>query len=74
MVRHAFPLIFQKVKGHYMEKLLNVIKVAELLGLHPESIRRLCRAGRIPYLKVAGRLRFAPRAIEAWLSKRSVPA
>jgi excisionase family DNA binding protein len=57
-----------------MDKLLDVIKVAELLALHPESIRRLCRAGRIPYLKVAGRLRFDPRAIEAWLSKRSVPA
>ena len=57
-----------------MEKLLNVIKIAEVLALHPESIRRLCRAGRIPYLKVAGRLRFDPRTIEAWLSKRSVPA
>ena len=57
-----------------MEKLLNVIKVAELLALNPESIRRLCRAGRIPYLKVAGRLRFDPDAIALWLSKRSVTA
>jgi excisionase family DNA binding protein len=56
-----------------MEKLLNVIKVAEWLALHPESVRRLCRSGRIPYLKVAGRLRFDRRAIEVWLTKRSVP-
>jgi excisionase family DNA binding protein len=57
-----------------MEKLINVIKVAELLALHPESVRRLCRAGRMPYLKVAGRLRFDPRAIEVWLNKRTVSA
>jgi excisionase family DNA binding protein len=39
-------------------KLLTADEVAEYAGLHPESVRRLARAGRIPGRKFGGEWRF----------------
>lgn len=37
-----------------MLKDLNVEQVAETLGLHAESVRRLCRQGSLPFMYRAG--------------------
>ncbi|NQW15960.1 MAG: helix-turn-helix domain-containing protein [Chloroflexi bacterium] len=40
------------------EALLTTEEVAIFLDVHPESVRRWARAGRIPAIRLAGRLLF----------------
>ena len=51
-------------------RLLNVAQVAEILGLHPETVREMARNGLLPALKLGGRTspyRFRESAIDAHL-------
>lgn len=51
-----------------MTSLLTVSEVAALLRMHPESIRRLVREGRIPGAKkLCGSWRFNAELIAKWL-------
>ena len=45
--------------------------MARLLGLSTETIRRMVARGDLPGKKVAGRLRFDPREIQAWLDEQA---
>ena len=52
-----------------MKKLVEshtVEEVAEALKLHPYTIRRLCRDGKIPGFKFGGQWRFRKDAIDKW--------
>lgn len=52
-------------------RLLTVDQVAEMLGLHPETVREMARKGLLPALKLGGRTspyRFRPAALEAHLA------
>ncbi len=48
-----------------------VDEVAQALKLHPYTIRRLSREGRIPAFKFGGQWRFRRSEIEAWGAKKS---
>lgn len=47
-----------------------VDEVAEALKLHPYTIRRLCREGKIPCFKFGGQWRFDKRALEEWCQNK----
>lgn len=51
-------------------KLLDRRNVARILGLNPETVRRMVARGELPALKLAGRLRFDPRALSEWMARR----
>lgn len=53
-----------------VERLLCVRELADLLQLHPKTVERMARAGRLPSLRVCGRLRFRPSDIASWLAAR----
>ena len=53
------------------KKLLDKHAVAKLLGLSTETVRRMVARGDLPAKKVAGRLRFDPREIQAWLDRQA---
>lgn len=40
--------------------------VAEYLGLHPETVRRFAREGKVPAYKIGGTWRFKRDAIDLW--------
>lgn len=48
-----------------------VDEVAEALKLHPYTIRRLCREGKIPCFKFGGQWRFDKNEIEKVCKKRN---
>lgn len=55
---------------------LSIPQVAEILGLHPESVRKLVRQGRIPAFKVGRSWRFHREELDAWrqnTAPRSAP-
>jgi excisionase family DNA binding protein len=53
-----------------LEKLLTACELAEVLRLHAKTIERMARGGRIPSVRVGGRLRFKPSDIASWLAAR----
>lgn len=48
-----------------------VDEVAQALKLHPYTIRRLSREGKIPAFKFGGQWRFRKNEIEAWGMKKN---
>jgi excisionase family DNA binding protein len=48
-----------------------VPEVAERLGLHPESVRKMVRSGRLPAFKAGRSWRFDAEDLQAWLKKES---
>ena len=53
-----------------LEKLLTTHDLAELLQLHVKTVERMARSGRLPSLRVCGRVRFKPSDIASWLAAR----
>ena len=49
---------------------LTVPQVAEILGLHPESVRKMIREGRLPAFKAGRSWRFDPADLEEWRRKQ----
>jgi excisionase family DNA binding protein len=53
-----------------LERLLTARELSELLQLHAKTVERMARDGRLPSLRVLGRLRFRPSDIASWLAAR----
>jgi len=62
---------FQTSSGrtYEFEPLLDCIEAAELLRMHPESLKRLARAGRIAAAKMGGVWRFRASALNAYMQE-----
>lgn len=43
-----------------------VEEVAEALKIHPYTVRRLCREGKMPCFKIGGQWRFRKEEIDKW--------
>jgi excisionase family DNA binding protein len=52
--------------------LYSVREVADRLGVHPETIRRLIHDGRLEAVRVGRALRVAPAALEGFLERQRV--
>lgn len=48
-----------------------VDEVAQVLRLHPYTVRRLCREKRVPAFKFGGQWRFDKEEIEKWRKAQS---
>jgi len=53
-------------------ELMTTDEVATYLRRSVQSIRDLCRSGRIPHIRVGGQYRFRLSDIEAWLEEHTV--
>ncbi|MBU4479196.1 MAG: helix-turn-helix domain-containing protein [Candidatus Omnitrophica bacterium] len=43
-----------------------VDEVAEALKIHPYTVRRLCREGKLPCFKIGGQWRFRKKKLAEW--------
>jgi excisionase family DNA binding protein len=59
----------QKNGAEVFEPLLDSQQAADLMRLHPESVKRLARTGTILAAKVGGVWRFRISALEAYMQK-----
>jgi excisionase family DNA binding protein len=50
--------------------LLTIRELAAYLNLNIKTVERMARAGRLPSLRVCGRVRFRPGDIASWLAER----
>lgn len=53
-----------------MDDLLTVEEVAQKLKMHPDHIKRLLRAGKIPGYKIEGSWRVKQDELEKWIEDR----
>lgn len=51
-------------------KTYTVEEIAEALKLHPYTVRRLCREGKIPAFKAGGQWRFDLGEVENWVKNQ----
>jgi excisionase family DNA binding protein len=52
--------------------MLDGSQVAEMLTIHPVTIRKWVAAGKIPHVRIGGRVKFDPGALAEWLDKRTL--
>lgn len=48
---------------------LNLKEVAEILAVHPNTVRTWANAGKIPHFRVGRQMRFSKKKIEEWMEK-----
>jgi excisionase family DNA binding protein len=53
-------------------KPLTVAQVAELLGLHPITVYRKAKAGKIPCLRIFSKVMFDPQQLAHWVQTRQL--
>jgi len=52
------------------QKIYLVSEIADHLRIHPHTIRRFARTGKIPAFKAGGQWRFDGKEIEKWKSRK----
>jgi excisionase family DNA binding protein len=57
-----------------MDSLLTTAKVAEVLGVHENTVRSLIKGKRIAYLRIGRHYRFRQSAIEEYVKRFETPA
>lgn len=56
-----------------MQQLLTEQDLAKILKVSVHKLRRdRCKGGGIPFIKLAGAVRYAPTEVEAWIAERTV--
>lgn len=54
------------------DPIMTIDEVAEYLGLHPLTVRRLARDGEIPAFKVGRQWRVQRKLLDQWLAEESM--
>jgi excisionase family DNA binding protein len=62
--------IAEKLRG--AKGLLTVRQIAEALGCHGQTVYGWIATGKLPCVRVGGRVKFDGAAIAEWLEKRSM--
>ena len=57
------------VKKRTRDGLWTLREAADYLRFAPEVVRRKCRLGLMPHVRVFGRIRFRRHEIDAWLKR-----
>jgi excisionase family DNA binding protein len=52
------------------DRLMTIRELAAYLRLNIKTVERMARDGRLPSLRVCGRVRFRPSDIASWLAER----
>jgi len=50
------------------EPLINCTRAAEILDMHPKTVKQLAAAGKIPGMKIGSVWRFRESALDEWIS------
>jgi excisionase family DNA binding protein len=54
------------VQKYHPEPIWNCIEAARFLCIHPATVKRLAREGKLPAFKIGNRWRFRPSELDAW--------
>jgi len=51
------------------DKIMTVKKVANYLDIHPMTLYKLAREGKVPAFKVGGQWRFQKKVLDRWVAQ-----
>jgi excisionase family DNA binding protein len=68
---HANPTADLAAARHPQPLAVNISTAAELIGVHPETVARLCRRGELTHLRIGRAVRIRVADLDAWLLQRS---
>ena len=54
-------------------KILTIAEVADRLAMHPVTVYRLAKEGRLPFFRIGRMLRFDAEELEQWVREGRVP-
>lgn len=54
------------------ERLLNLSEAADLLRLHPDTLKRFSQRGKVPAVKIGRYWRFRASELDAWVKTQVV--
>jgi excisionase family DNA binding protein len=54
----------------HFEPLLDTQEAAALLGIHPKTLQRLARAGKVPSVRIGKSWAFRASALDKWLTTK----
>lgn len=60
--------MIEQQKPARCEPLIAADRAAELLKLHPKTVKRLAQAGELPGMKIGRVWRFRESSLDAWMS------
>ncbi len=63
-------MISEQPKPIRCEPLIDAERAAELLQLHPKTVKKLAQAGALPGMKIGRVWRFRESSLDAWMSAR----
>ncbi len=63
-------MVSQKPNSIRCEPLVDARRAAELLQVHPKTVKRLAQEGVLPGLKIGRVWRFRESSLDAWMSER----
>ncbi len=63
-------MISEQANMERCEPLVDAQRAAELLRVHPKTVKRLAQEGTIPGLKIGRVWRFRESALDAWMSSQ----
>jgi len=63
-------MISEKQKPVRCEPLIDAERAAELLQLHPKTVKKLAQSGVLPGTKIGRVWRFRESSLDAWMSAR----
>lgn len=55
---------------HLAEPLIDSVKAAAIVGIHPKTLQRYARCSLIPGIQIGGRWRFRASVIDAWIAHK----
>ena len=56
------------------EQLIEAVGAASLLGIHPKTLIRLARQGKVPAVRLGRLWRFRTSALDAWVTSQGQSA
>lgn len=60
--------LFEKIQEQFtVMPTLTLNQAAEAMGVSPEKVRQLCKAGELPHIKMDKLYRIKPGDVNAWL-------
>jgi hypothetical protein len=54
----------------FAEPLIDSVKAAAIVGIHPKTLQRYARCSLIPGIQIGGRWRFRASVIDAWIAHK----
>lgn len=61
------------MKGVATNKILTIAEVADRLSMHPVTVYRLAKEGRLPFFRIGRMLRFDADELDQWVREGRVP-